>query len=385
MGGDEEEQWTYVAAKGSKTDKRSRGRRRGRNDRKSEASTSCTSRISSFSFYASSSAATEAKEGGQGGDNEVPAKLTQEQLSHMKGEFQQSIARIMEELDRHPYAIHLLQTLSDDYDKDDDTNKANKAYKEIICYGIGNFLPSSTALEGESLSLPRYPSAPMLQLALALVIRRHLAKHNSSNDLDDKNDGDNNATNMHSKHQDLVQMLFFEPLMTDLERTILNDVLHVDVIDTNERGKRQAASSDGRTLFYMPHCPMRLYSNVLWANWGEPLWNGSVAIYGNNFHGYDDRILGKEERTDPTNAVLRIMPHLVANLIDGLTSKANGGVESDLLVKMENAFNDCVAMTFDAKNGGGKAEGNGEDGGGFHPERPEEYVFDEEIADGEVI
>ena len=87
----------------------------------------------------------------------------------------------MEELERHPYVMHLLQALTssstdddDEKDEGEDANTSCKAYGEIICYGVGNFLPPSVAVNG-SYALPRYPSAPMLQLALALVIRQQLA------------------------------------------------------------------------------------------------------------------------------------------------------------------------------------------------------------------
>ena len=394
MGGDEEEQWTYVAGKGGKNnrknDRQSAGRRRTRNFRNNATPASGSSRAASSSFYASSSV----EKDGDGQDDSNALEMTEEQMRHIQNEISRYITRAMEELGRHPYVTHLLQALTasggaEEDDEDDDTGKTNLDFGEIVCYGIGNFLPPLSGSDGGSYSLPRYPSAPMLQLALALVIRKHLATHHSSssNGLKEQNDSDDSgkSSNMHSKHQRPVKMLFFEPLMTDLERTILKDVLFVDIIETNERGKRQAASNGKRTLFYMPHCPMRLYCNVLWANWGELLWSGNVVVYGNNFHGYDDRILSNEGRTDPANAVLKIIPHLVANQIDGLTSKAGGGVESDLLVKMENAFNDCVVMTFDAKDESeGGVQGGGEGNNCCFPDRPKEHVFDEG-GDGEVI
>mmetsp|Transcript_1490 Transcript_1490/g.4308 ORF Transcript_1490/g.4308 Transcript_1490/m.4308 type:complete len:406 (+) Transcript_1490:48-1265(+) len=402
-GNEQEGEWTYVAGKGGKSnrgaDKRSAGRRRTRTAQNKEAQSSSSSRAASSStssnfaggaFY-STSATAGIENTRQHGDSEATFHLTDEQSHNIKAGVQQNITRIMKELERHPYVVRLLETLTtsstdNDDDKNDATNISGKAYEEIICYGIGNFLPSSVAVDG-SYALLRYPSAPMLQLALALVIRRYLANLDSNKDLEDGKNGQDgsekdcdNDGNWYSKQQGVVRMLFFEPLMTDLERTILEDGLCVDIIETNERGKRQANCNGCRTLFYMPHCPMRLYGNVLWANWDGSLWNGGVVIYGNNFHGYDDRILSKEERADPTNAVLKIIPHLNAKQIDGLTIKSSSGVESDLLVKMENAFNDCVVTTFDAaqKKSSGDDEGDG-------PERPEEYVFDDEEGDGEVV
>ena len=385
MGGDEEDQWTYVGKNNRRAEKRSAGRRRARGvgrNKQNEAHSSSSSRAA---------ASTSSK----------VQLLTDEQLQQIKVEAQQNIVGIMEELERHPYVMHLLQALTasstdddDEKDENEDVSTSCKAYGEIICYGVGNFLPTSVAVDG-SYALPRYPSAPMLQLALALVIRQQLAGNRSNEDLGSEEasknkDGEGNCEkgeHFYSNQQGLVRMFFFEPLMTELERTILEDGLCVDIIETNERGKRQANGNGtcNRTLFYMPHCPMRLYNNVLWANWGDSLWNGRVVIYGNNFHGYDDRILSAEERTDPTNAVLKIIPHLNTEPINGLTSKSSSGVESDLLVKMENAFNDCVVMIFDAQNGSSNSEDYGEGDGACWPDRPEEYVFDDEGGDGEVI
>ena len=406
MGGDEEDQWTYVSKNNRSADKRSAGRRRarvGRNNQ-NEAHSSSSSRAVSTSFagvtfYSSSAIAGNEKEEQDGDTGSKVQLLTDEQLQQVKVEAQRNIMRIMEELERHPYVMHLLRALTasstdddDEKDENEDVSTSCKAYGEIICYGVGNFLPTSVAVDG-SYALPRYPLAPMLQLALALVIRQQLANLRSNKDLgsekaSQKDDGEGNCDkdeHFYSKQQGLVRMIFFEPLMTELERTILEDELCVDIIETNERGKRQANGNGNRTLFYMPHCPMRLYSNVLWANWGDSLRDGRVVIYGNNFHGYDDRILSREERTDPTNAVLKIVPHLKTEPINGLMSKPSSGVESDLLVKIENAFNDCVVMIFDAQNGSSSSEDYGEGDGTCWPDRPEEYVFDDEGGDGEVI
>jgi hypothetical protein len=48
------------------------------------------------------------------------------------------------------------------------------------------------------------------------------------------------------------------------------------VMEENDEGKRRVR---GPTAFFMPHCPMRLYSNLLWANWGDGL--KDLVIIGN--------------------------------------------------------------------------------------------------------
>ena len=48
--------------------------------------------------------------------------------------------------------------------------------------------------------------------------------------------------------------------------------------NVNTKGK---ISCTTKTLFFMPHCPYRLYSNVLWSNWGKRL--RDIAILGNRY------------------------------------------------------------------------------------------------------
>lgn len=67
----------------------------------------------------------------------------------------------------------------------------------------------------------------------------------------------------------------FDPLLTPKDIRICQR-LHLAVKTTNDKGKIRV---DQRSLFFMPHCPYRLYSNVLWANWGSMLQN--IAILGN--------------------------------------------------------------------------------------------------------
>ena len=79
----------------------------------------------------------------------------------------------------------------------------------------------------------------------------------------------------------MLRMVVFDPVMTETDKAVL--VALGCIIPHDENGKRCCYAGDGGdngaaasgssrakatpTLFFMPHCPWRLYSNVLWANW----------------------------------------------------------------------------------------------------------------------
>ena len=68
----------------------------------------------------------------------------------------------------------------------------------------------------------------------------------------------------------------FDPMITAVDLEVYRS-LHLMVITENTKGKQRIAD-EGTTLFFMPHCPYRLYCNVIWANW-ENLQR--VYIFGN--------------------------------------------------------------------------------------------------------
>ncbi|CAM9490922.1 unnamed protein product [Scytosiphon promiscuus] len=202
-----------------------------------------------------------------------------------------------------------------------------------------------------------------------------------------------------------VSMLVFDPVMGKTERAIL-DALDCGTLE-NEEGKRRCCGTRGAagtqqggcgagsggeggndtvtpTLFFMPHCPQRLYSNVLWANWSSRAL-GSIIILGNKISRYrEDRLLDTRARDDPTNALLRAGPLLrdidlqvpypasAANPED----KGKWRRDSEKLPRLERAFND-LALSFSNPDARGSAEGVA-----ALRERPLEFVED---ADGELV
>lgn len=264
--------------------------------------------------------------------------------------------------------------------------KDDKEVYEIVCYGIGNFHNSSSS---------RYNS-PLIQLACVLLLRKkyaqiiydHSQRNISSEENVNQKDHDESHTLSYSKQQELVYMIYFEPFIEKIEEKVL-DYFHVQVLHTNEHGKRcidnpnedqsqisqRSKKSNRCTLFYMPHCPMRLYSNVLWANWNERLiMEGRIVLFGNSFKAYDERIISSERKKDKTNAIFPLLPFVIEFPV--LKSQGNlkslkksrigiGGTDGKISIQdLDMAFNDSVVMSF--RN----------DSNSTFPERPDEFFVD---------
>jgi len=137
--------------------------------------------------------------------------------------------------------------------------------QEMVCYGLGSLEHAPTG------------SNCLHQLVLADLIRKLLS---------------------------IPSILIFDPILKEVD-IVLVEKLGFQLLQVNEAGKRLASK---RTLFFMPHCPMRLYSNLLWTNWGSFLAN--TIIIGNSFAAYDRRTLvaatgeGGDGGGGDTNAVL---------------------------------------------------------------------------------
>jgi hypothetical protein len=143
----------------------------------------------------------------------------------------------------------------------------------LVCWGLGSFASSSNA---------RY------QLACALLLRHRLSGGSAAG---------------------MARAELFDPVMGEVDAAVCAAV-GVAVLERNEQGKRACTAAAGGppVVFFMPHCPMRLYSNLLWANWGRALAN--LVVVGNSLPSYGERVLTPEQRADPTNCVLRLLPLL---------------------------------------------------------------------------
>lgn len=281
----------------------------------------------------------------------------------------------------------------------DNVKIKTRKINEIISYGIGNFArkksarvssksSSSGGVNGKADFIFDSSSAPIIQLACILLIRQHLATDmlhssyaKSSTITREKGDsshqhiqeGQHQGNKLAYEHQQLlVPIVYFEPLIKPIECKVLTEIFHVQILEINERGKRRVASNQNdtsSTLFYMPHCPMRLYSNILWSNWDvDLLFNGRTVIFGNSLNAYEDRIISSEQKKDTTNAIFPILPfvneqqvlvppsssHYVGDSATDIKNSLQYNIVSSASQPkpflswqdLEMAFNDCVVISF---------------------------------------
>uniref|UniRef100_A0A7N0TLG3 SRR1-like domain-containing protein n=1 Tax=Kalanchoe fedtschenkoi TaxID=63787 RepID=A0A7N0TLG3_KALFE len=73
----------------------------------------------------------------------------------------------------------------------------------------------------------------------------------------------------------------FDPVLSPTESSVIRS-LGCSVIPVNEQGKRLATRP---TLFFMPHCDLSLYNNLLLTNWCPKMLN-HIALLGNSFKIY---------------------------------------------------------------------------------------------------
>lgn len=75
----------------------------------------------------------------------------------------------------------------------------------------------------------------------------------------------------------------FDPVLKAIEHYVL-ERLSCKVLLVNEYGRGIAPRP---TLFFMPHCHLILYDNLLEANWSSELLLNRVVIFGNSFKCWD--------------------------------------------------------------------------------------------------
>ncbi|EPS69606.1 hypothetical protein M569_05159, partial [Genlisea aurea] len=90
----------------------------------------------------------------------------------------------------------------------------------------------------------------------------------------------------------------FDPVISSTEAKVLTS-LGCYVVPLNEQCRRRVTEP---TLFFMPHCDIFMYDNVLQANWRADLLS-NVIILGNSF-----------ERYRKHREIVRLAPHLATHV-----------------------------------------------------------------------
>lgn len=169
--------------------------------------------------------------------------------------------------------------------------------EQVVCLGIGNLSTS-----------PRSPS--MWQLACALALREHM--------------------------KELV-ISFYDPCTTLSEAQMMEKEWNIQVLCTDTKGRQTVNGQT--TLFFMPHCPLHLYSNVLWTNWYNL---DRVVIFGNSLLLYKERAMEKKKVPETLSLLLPFVKQVQINV-------TKSDVES-VVGNLEHAFNDCYVTVFVINN-----------------------------------
>eukprot|EP01102_Stenamoeba_stenopodia_P013725 TRINITY_DN4488_c0_g1_i1.p1 TRINITY_DN4488_c0_g1~~TRINITY_DN4488_c0_g1_i1.p1 ORF type:complete len:299 (-),score=26.41 TRINITY_DN4488_c0_g1_i1:330-1187(-) len=158
---------------------------------------------------------------------------------------------------------------------------------DVVCYGIGNISRSKCSL---------------YQLALISLLLV---------DLEIKG-----------------ERYIFDPVLTNIEQSICQSALNMNIIPHDEIGKRRV---ERRTLFFMPHCDKALYQNLLIANYKSL---NDVIIIGNSFAQYQQRCVTKKQVAE-LSVLLKVAEFTIEIPF------------SDSFSPQTNAFNDLSLHYFD--------------------------------------
>jgi len=231
------------------------------------------------------------------------------------------------ELKQSSYYIKLIEGINSSVaskNSNSNDNSSSNEYKltEIVSLGIGSFSRSPSAL---------------LQLVMTLCLAQEFLQDNENDNNNDNNDNDNNdGKNQTIKYNCMV----FDPIFNDVEVLVCTS-LGLNVSKENKYGKHTAIidnvnDTNKITMYFMPHCPYRLYCNLLWKNWSHL---GNIMIYGNSFSSYGLRRMNNSstKKKDLTDCIVCMESFIVEKTLSLDISRKNVPKE---LLHFENAFND---------------------------------------------
>ncbi|XP_053206999.1 SRR1-like protein [Panonychus citri] len=87
--------------------------------------------------------------------------------------------------------------------------------------------------------------------------------------------------------------LIYDPVFTEYEKKFLIEN-GFNLIDVNEKGAKSVTT---RTLFFMPHCPLPMYNNLLWANWLPNNLN-QIVLLGTSFNSLVNSFISSDQQAE---------------------------------------------------------------------------------------
>ncbi|XP_028762663.1 protein SENSITIVITY TO RED LIGHT REDUCED 1-like [Neltuma alba] len=99
----------------------------------------------------------------------------------------------------------------------------------------------------------------------------------------------------------------FDPILSKTEIKVLES-LDCLVLYVNEEGRRQALEP---TMFFMPHCDIGLFNNLLEANW-KPNLLSNVFIFGNSLDGHLETLFYGWEDNTKRKFIWPVLGHVLA-------------------------------------------------------------------------
>lgn len=194
-----------------------------------------------------------------------------------------------------------------------------ECYSSTVSLGIGNFSKSSSAL---------------LQFSFAICLKNSFETRNSQ------------ACN----GKEILKFFIYDPQFSAIEQKICEDFGFI-VFSENTMGKCETIDNKN-TLFFMPHCPYRLYCNLIWKNWANL---EKVFILGNSFNSYDLRrfsnnTISKGNGTSSVDAVQFLLPIVeevaIWSTVSAATFLSDNICRDRKFQYLENAFTDLSLHRF---------------------------------------
>jgi hypothetical protein len=177
-----------------------------------------------------------------------------------------------------------------------------RVVQEIVCYGVGR--------------VSAYRNS-RVQLATAVLLKEDL--------------------------RPVEGAYFFDPFTSKTDTNIMEEMGFKN-IDRNEEGKRSTLDG-GPTVYFMPHCDLWLYSNVLWANWSKRKLSSTIVV-GNSFKSYGSNTAFSGWKIEPDeNCVFRTLS-MVQEIRIPVPSSSSAASSSKLTTFIRNAFNNTCAIHF---------------------------------------